>query len=61
MNALLAWHAFCSNCSNNHKFNSTIMHHNKNTQKEIVVIEATVWVLWLLFFVLSYLLTKVNF
>lgn len=37
------------------------MHHNKDTQKEIVVIEAAVWTFWLLFFVVSYLFTKVVF
>ena len=37
------------------------MHHNKDTQEEIVVIEATVWTFWLLFFGVSYLLTKVVF
>jgi len=37
------------------------MHHNKQTQEEIVLIEATVWMFWLLFFSVSYLLTKVIF
>ena len=37
------------------------MHHNKDTQKEIIVIEATVWVFWVLFFCISYLLAKVTF
>ena len=35
------------------------MHHNKDTQEEIIVLEATVWVFWILFFGLSYLLAKV--
>lgn len=34
------------------------MHHNKYTQKEIVTIEAIVWVGWTLFFGVIYLLTK---
>jgi len=37
------------------------MHHNKETQEEIVLIEATVWIFWLLFFSVSYLLAKVVF
>jgi len=35
------------------------MHHNKDTQEEIIVIEATVWAFWILFFSVSYLLAKV--
>jgi len=35
------------------------MHHNKNTQEEIIILEATVWVFWILFFGLSYLFAKV--
>ena len=35
------------------------MHHNKDTQEEIVVIEAAVWAFWILFFVVSYLFAKV--
>ena len=35
------------------------MHHNKESQEEIIVLEATVWVFWILFFGLSYLLAKV--
>jgi hypothetical protein len=34
------------------------MHHNKDTQKEIIVIEAIVWTFWLLIFAVSYLLAK---
>ncbi len=34
------------------------MHHNKDTQKEIVVIEAVVWVFWVVVFVVVYLLSK---
>jgi len=34
------------------------MQHNKHTQKEIVIIEAAVWVGWTLFFGLLYLITK---
>jgi hypothetical protein len=37
------------------------MHHNKDTQKEIIVIEATVWAFWVLFFGVSCLLAKVTF
>lgn len=36
------------------------MHHNKDTQKEIIVLEATVWTFWLLIFAVSYLLAKVT-
>jgi len=32
------------------------MHHNKDTQKVVIVIEATLWTLLVLFFGLSYLL-----
>jgi hypothetical protein len=32
------------------------MHHNKDTQEEIIVIEAAVWAFWILFFSVSYLL-----
>ena len=35
------------------------MHHNKDTQEEIIVLEATVWAFWILFFGVSYLLAKV--
>ena len=35
------------------------MHHNKDTQEEIIVLEATVWAFWILFFGLSYLLAKI--
>lgn len=35
------------------------MHHNKDTQEEIIILEATVWAFWILFFGLSYLLAKV--
>ena len=35
------------------------MHHNKDTQKEIIVIEAAVWIFWVFFFGVSYLLAKV--
>jgi hypothetical protein len=35
------------------------MHHNKDTQQEIIVLEAMVWAFWILFFGLSYLLTKI--
>lgn len=34
------------------------MHHNKDTQKEIVIIEAAVWLGWTLFFGIIYLITK---
>jgi hypothetical protein len=36
------------------------VHHNKNTQLEIILIEATVWVFLVLFFGVSFLLTKVT-
>ena len=32
------------------------MHHNKDTQKVVIAIEATLWALLVLFFGLSYLL-----
>jgi len=34
------------------------MHHDKDTQKSIVLIEAAVWLGWTLFFGVIYLLTK---
>jgi len=34
------------------------MHHNKDTQKEIIIIEAAVWVFWVLVFIVSYLFTQ---
>lgn len=37
------------------------MHHNKETQQEIVVLEAAVWTFWVFFFGVGYLLTKVAF
>ena len=37
------------------------MHHNKDTQKEIIIIEATVWAFWALVFSVGYLLAKVTF
>jgi hypothetical protein len=36
------------------------MHHNKDTQKEIMVLEAIVLTFWLLIFAVSYLLAKVT-
>jgi len=37
------------------------MHHNKETQKEIIVIEAAVWVLWAFVFFVGYLFAQVTF
>lgn len=37
------------------------MHHNKDTQKEIVVIEAAVWALWVFVFFAGFLLAKLTF
>ena len=37
------------------------MHHNKDTQEEIIVIEAAVWVFWAFVFSVGYLLAKVSF
>jgi len=37
------------------------MHHNKDTQKEIIVIEAAVWAFWAFVFSAGYLLAKVTF
>jgi len=34
------------------------MHKNRDTQKEILIIEATVWVYWTLFFGVIYILFK---
>ena len=36
------------------------MHHNKDTQKEIIVIEAAVWVLWAFVFFVGYLFAQVT-
>ena len=38
-----------------------IMHHNKDNQKEIIVIEAAAWVFWVFVFSVGYLLAKVTF
>jgi hypothetical protein len=32
------------------------MHHNKDTQEKIIVLEATAWAFWIILFSLSYLL-----
>ena len=37
------------------------MHHNKDTQKEIIVIEAAVWTFWAFVFGVGYLLARVTF
>ena len=37
------------------------MYHNKDTQKEIVIIEAAVWALWVIVFSAGYLLAKLTF
>jgi hypothetical protein len=37
------------------------MHHNKDTEKEIVVIEAAVWVFWAFVFFVGYLFAQVIF
>ena len=37
------------------------MHHNKDTQKEIVIIEAVVWAFWAAVFLAGYLLGRVTF
>ena len=34
------------------------MHHDKDTQKEIILIEAVVWVFWALVFAFGYLIAK---
>ena len=37
------------------------MHNNKDTQKEIIVIEAAVWAFWVFVFSVAYLLARVTF
>ena len=37
------------------------MHHNKDTQTEIIIIEAVVWAFWAFVFGVGYLLAKVTF
>jgi hypothetical protein len=37
------------------------MHHNKETQKEIVIIEAAVWVFWAFVFIGGYLFAQITF
>ena len=37
------------------------MHHNKETQKEIVIIEAMVWVFWAIVFLSGYLIGQATF
>jgi hypothetical protein len=36
------------------------MHHNKDTQKEIVIIEAVVWVFWASVFFAGYLFAQIT-
>jgi hypothetical protein len=43
------------------KLRVATMHHNKDTQKEIVIIEAIVWVGWAFVFSAGYLLATVTF
>ncbi len=38
-----------------------MMHHNKDTQKEIVIIEAIVWVFWAFVFFTGYLFAQITF
>ena len=40
-------------------FFGRIFSKNKDTQEEVVVLEATVWAFWILFFGVSYLLANV--
>ena len=35
------------------------MHHNKDTQEKIIVLESTAWAFWIILFGLSYLLATV--
>lgn len=37
------------------------MHQNKDTQKEIVIIEAVVWLFWIFVFLAGYLFAQVIF
>ena len=37
------------------------MHHNKDTQIEIVIIEAVVWVFWTFVFFAGYLFAQITF
>lgn len=37
------------------------MHHNKDTQKEIVILEAVVWVFWAFVFFTGYLFAQIAF
>ena len=37
------------------------MHHNKDTQKEIVIIEAAVWAFWAFVFSAGYLFAQFTF
>ena len=37
------------------------MHHNKETQKEVILIEAVVWIFWAVVFIVSYVFAQVTF
>ena len=37
------------------------MHNNKDTQEEMIVIEAAVWAFWVFVFGVAYLLARVTF
>jgi len=37
------------------------MHHDKDKQKEIILIEAAVWAFWVFFFGVGYLFAKISF
>jgi len=40
---------------------SVTMHHNKDTQKEIVIIEAALWIFWAFVFLLVTLSAQISF
>lgn len=46
---------FCKYLINDYRNTGIAMHHNKDSQKEIILIEAAVWVFWILFFIVVYL------
>lgn len=60
-NKVIFWHVFCYCVVANINLRVVTMHHNKDTQKEIIIIEAAVWAFWVFVFSVGYLLAKVTF
>lgn len=52
-------HVFCTVVITVINLEAVTMHHNKNTQEKIVLMEAAVWAFWILFFCISYMFANV--